>query len=367
MSRKSRERDDAVLRSLVLPQPGERGRTHVTVLRELEEVRLDDDLRLRPEPDMGIDLRDLGERTFLLPQRDEPFEQRPSQLFGEAGSDTADVEQRALEVRPQDQRPKRVFALAFAGRDPTDDAVQRRLLLDLDPVFAPLADLVPGLLVLRDDALEASGDDHVVIVDPAALDVVAEDDPIVDVDEIGQQRLPLHLREAHHGLLADVQDVEDDVRRREGLREVLDVDLSARPFSLLELLEARERAVHDDDLAVQDRVFPSMDLQVRIAALDVVEPPVLEAVTVPHERESPRAVPLQLEDMVLRVKRRLAALRKHRLDDVEVGVEGRHPLSWLSRPGGCACTPPRGPGSASTRISSPWASPCPPPLPGSRP
>src|SRR5207245_7426420 len=110
---------------------------------------------LRPEADMGIDLRDLGERTRVLPQRDQPFEQRPSQLFGEAGPDTADVEQRALEVRPQDQRPERVFALAFAGRDPANDAVQRRLLLDLDPVFAPLADLFTGLLLLPDDARAA--------------------------------------------------------------------------------------------------------------------------------------------------------------------------------------------------------------------
>src|SRR5256712_10847566 len=340
MSRKSRERDDAVFRSLVLPQTGERGRAHVTVLRELEEMRLDDDLRLRPEADMGIDLRDLGERTRVLPQRDEPFEQCPPQFFGEAGPDPADVEEYPFEVGPEDQRPERVFSLALAGRDPANDAVQRRLLLDLDPVFAPLADLVPGLLVLRDDALEASGDDRVVIVDPAALDVVAEDDPIVDLDEIGQQRLPLHLGEAHHGLLADVQDVEDDVRRRERLREVLDVDLSARPFPLLELLETRERAVHDDDLAVQDGVFASADRQVRIAALDVVEPPVLEAVTVPHDGERPRAVPLQLEDMVLRVERRLAAFRKHRLDDVDVRVEGGHPLSWLSRPGGSPSTPP---------------------------
>src|SRR5439155_3651946 len=166
-------------------------RAHMTVLRELEEVCLDDDLRFRPEADVCVDLRDLLERTLRLPQGDEPVEERPPQLFGEAGPDPADVEERAFEVGSEDQRPERVLALAFARGDPADDGVERRLLLDLDPVFAPRANPVPRLLVLRDDAFEAARDDRVVVIDPAALDVVAQDDPIVDLDEIRQDRLAL--------------------------------------------------------------------------------------------------------------------------------------------------------------------------------
>src|SRR5207245_7863331 len=189
------DRDEATLRPLVFPQAGERRRAHVAVFRELEEVCFDDDLGIRPEPDVGIDLRHFGERTLLLPQSAEPFEERPPQLFGETGPDPADVEERALEVRPEDQGPERVLSLAFARGDPADDAVQGRLLLDLDPVLAPPADVVPGLLVLRDDALEAPRDDGAVIIEPAALDVIAQADAIVDLDEIGQDRLALHLGE----------------------------------------------------------------------------------------------------------------------------------------------------------------------------
>src|SRR5438552_3134524 len=151
------------------------------------------------------------------------------------------MEERALEVRSEDQGPERVLSLAFAGRDPADDGVERRLLLDLDPVLAPFTHLVARLLVLGDDALETARDDRVVVIDPAALDVVAQDDPIVDLDQIGQDRLALHLREAHDGLVPDVQDIEHDVRRRKGLRKILDLDLAARPLPLLKFLETGQR------------------------------------------------------------------------------------------------------------------------------
>src|SRR5881628_3924279 len=105
------------------------------------EVRLDDNLGFGPEPDVGIDLRHLGERALLLPQGDEPQEERPSEFFGKTGPDAADMEERAFEIGPEDQGPERVRALAFARGDPADDAVQGRLLLDLDPVFASLADV----------------------------------------------------------------------------------------------------------------------------------------------------------------------------------------------------------------------------------
>src|SRR2546422_4395667 len=347
----SSERDGAILGPFVVPDPRERRRAHVAVLRELEEVRLDDDLRLRPEPDVRVNFRDLWERALLLPQGDEPLEERPPQLFGEAGPDPTDVEERALEVRSEDQRPERVLALAFARSDPADDRVEGRLLLDLDPVLAPLADLIAGLLVLRDDALETPRDDRVVIVDAAALDVVAQHDPIIDLDEIRQDRLALHLGEAHDGFVPDVQDIEHDVRRRKGLREVLDLDLAARPLPLLQFLETGQRPVHDHDLPVEDGGTPRVNGEVRIAGLDVVQAAVLKAESVAHDRERPRAVPLQLEDVVLRVEGSLAALREHRLDDVEVRVEWRHPFNWPSRPRGLPSTRPSDPAWASSR---PW-------------
>src|SRR3989454_9668484 len=347
----SRERDDALLRPLVVAHAGERRRAHVTVLRELEEVRLDDNLGFGPEPDMRIDLRDLGERTLLLPQGDEPLEERPSEFFGETGPDAADMEERAFEIGPEDQGPERVRALALARGDPADDAVQSRLLLDLDPVFASLADVVSGLPVLRDDAFEAPRDDRVVVIDPAAFDVVAQDDFVIHLDEIGQDRLALHLGEAHHGLVADVEDVEDDVRRRQGLREMVDLDLAARLLPLLEFLEARQRTVHDHDLPVEDRRFPRVDREVRIPRLDIREATVLKPQAVAHDREGPRPVPFQFEDVILRIERGLAAFREHRLDDVCVRVERRHPLSWPSRPRGSPSTRPSGPVSAGSRPS----------------
>src|SRR5712691_3156933 len=88
----SSEGDDAVLGPLVFPQPRERRRAHVPVLRELEEMGLDDDDRLRPEADVGVDHGDLGKRTFLLAQREEALEEGAPQRFGEAGADAADVE-----------------------------------------------------------------------------------------------------------------------------------------------------------------------------------------------------------------------------------------------------------------------------------
>src|SRR5207249_1593067 len=265
----SRERDDALLGPLVVAHAGERRRAHVTVLRELEEVRLDDNLGFRPEPDMRIDLRHLGERALLLPQGDEPLEEGRPQLFGETGPDPANVEERAFEIGPEDQGPERVRALALARGDPADDAVQSRLLLDLDPVLAPLADVVPGLLVLRDDALEAPRDDGIVVIDPAAFDVVAQDDFVIHLDEIGQDRLALHLGQAHHGLVADIEDVEHDVRRRQGLCEMVDLDLPARLLPLLEFLKARQRTVHNYDLPVQNRRLPRVDREVRIPRFDV--------------------------------------------------------------------------------------------------
>src|SRR5207245_10746606 len=84
------ERHDAVRWPFVLPQASERRRAHVPVLRELEEVRLDDNLRFRPEPDVRVDLRDLRERAFLLPQGGEPLAKRPPQLYRTAGADPAD-------------------------------------------------------------------------------------------------------------------------------------------------------------------------------------------------------------------------------------------------------------------------------------
>src|SRR2546422_2072440 len=100
----SSECDGAILGPFVVPDPGERRSAHVAVLREFEEVRLDDDLRLRPEADVRVDLWDLRERALLLPQSDEPLEERAPQLFGEARPDPADVKESPLEVPAEDQR-----------------------------------------------------------------------------------------------------------------------------------------------------------------------------------------------------------------------------------------------------------------------
>src|SRR5438552_10640432 len=345
------ERYDAILGPLVVADAGEGWRAHVTVLRELEEVRLDDDLGFRPEANVGIDLRDLGKGTLLLPQDDEPLEERPSQRLGEAGPDPADVEEGAFEVGSEDQRPERVLALAFTRGDPADDGVERRLLLDLDPVFAPFPHLVARLLVLGDDALETAPDDRVVVIDPAALDVVTQDDPIVDLDEIRQDRLALHLGEAHDGLVPDVQDIEHDVRRRKGPRKILDLDLAARPLPLLQFLETGQRPVHDHDLPVEDRRLPRVDREVGVPRLAIIETSVLKPKPVAHDLERPRAVPFQLEDVVLRIEGSLAAVRAHRHDHVDARVERRHPLSWPSWPRGSPSTRPSDPASASSR---PW-------------
>src|SRR5207302_7703768 len=93
------ERDNAVLGPLVLPQPRERRGTHVSVLRELEEMDLRHDLRTRPEPNLGVDLGDLGERTGLLAQGDEPRIERPPEGLGESRADAADVQPDARIVR----------------------------------------------------------------------------------------------------------------------------------------------------------------------------------------------------------------------------------------------------------------------------
>src|SRR2546422_3628161 len=252
-----------------------------------------------------------GERTLLWPQGAEPLEVRPSEFFGETGPDAADMEERAFEIGPEDQGPERVRALALARGDPADDAVQSRLLLDLDPVFASLADVVPGLLVLRGDALEAPRDDRVVVIDPAAFDVVAQDDFVVHLDQIGEDRLALHLGKAHHRLVADVEDVEDNVRRRQGLREMVDLDLAARLLPLLQFLEAWQRTVHDHDLPVEDRRFPRVDREGRIPRLDVRQAAVLKPEAVAHDRQGPGPVPLQPGAGILRLERGLAALREH--------------------------------------------------------
>ena len=66
------------------------------VLRELEEVDLGHNLRPGPEPDVGVDLGDLGEGAGLLAQGDEPRIERPPEELGESRADAADVEQLAL-------------------------------------------------------------------------------------------------------------------------------------------------------------------------------------------------------------------------------------------------------------------------------
>src|SRR5439155_17231928 len=94
----------------------------------------------------------------------------------EARSDAAHVEQRSFEVGPHDQRTERVLPLALPRCDACNHAIERRLLLDLDPVLAPLPGTVSSILSFRNDPFEAACDDRVVIVDPAGLDVLAEDD-----------------------------------------------------------------------------------------------------------------------------------------------------------------------------------------------
>src|SRR2546428_9030137 len=98
---KSCERHGAILGPFVVPDPGEGRRAHVAVLRELEEGRLDDDLRPRPEADGRADLRDLRERALLLPQGARPLEERPARLFGEAGPDPPAMEDPPPEARPE--------------------------------------------------------------------------------------------------------------------------------------------------------------------------------------------------------------------------------------------------------------------------
>src|SRR5439155_1080739 len=78
------------------------------------------------------------------------------------------------------------------------------------------------------------------------------------------------------GRVPNVQDIENDVRCRQGLCEILDLDLATRPFPLLEFLETRQRAVHDDDLPVEDLGLPRVDREVRVPRFDVVQAPVLK-------------------------------------------------------------------------------------------
>src|SRR2546425_367679 len=73
-TRRFLERHGAFLGPLVLPQPRKGRGAHLAVFRELEEVRLDDDLRLCPEPDVRVDLGDFRERAPPLTQREKPFE-----------------------------------------------------------------------------------------------------------------------------------------------------------------------------------------------------------------------------------------------------------------------------------------------------
>src|SRR5437660_4060051 len=321
------ERDNAVLGPLVLPQPRERRGAHVPVLRELEEMDLRHDLRPRPEPDVGVDLGDLGERTGFLAQGDEPRIERPPEELGESRADAADVEQGALIVRAHDQGAERVLPLPLPGRDARDHAVEGRLLLDLDPVLRPFTRRVPRIFSLRDDAFQAAGDDGVVVVDPAGLDVVAEHDPIVLPDDHTKERLPLHLRLAHHILVADVADAQGHVGRGERLNEIVLVDLGAGPLPLLQLLEARLPVPHHDDLAVDDRRLLRPHLEVRVPWLDEGHSAVLEPLALAEEADGPRPVPLELVDVIDGIERRLAALREHRLDQEGLRVRSHRVLA----------------------------------------
>src|SRR5438094_4544664 len=301
------------------------------VLRELEEVDLGHNLRPGPEPDVGVDLGDLREGTGLLAQGDEPWIERPPEELGESRADAADVEQLALVVRAHDQGAEGVLPLPFAGRDARDHAVEGRLLLDLDPVLRPFAGRIPRILSFRDDAFQAAPDHGVVVVDPARLDVIAEHDPIVLLEDLAKKGLPLHLRLAHHVLVADVEDVEGDVCCGERLDEIVLMDLGPGTFPLLQLLEARLPVPHHDDLAVEDRGLLRPYLQVRVPRLDERHAAVLEPLPVAEEAYGPRPVPFELVDVIRRIEWRLAALREHRLDQEGVGVRS-HRVPAAPRP-----------------------------------
>src|SRR3990170_424059 len=319
-----RERDDAIPRGFVLAQPRERGRPEVAVLRELEEMDLADRLGAGPEGDVRVrDLGDLVERARSL-EGSEPCDECTSTGLGEPRADTPDVNESIPVVGAEDDRAERVTPLAFARGHAADHAIERCLLLDLDPVLAPSARLVPARCPFRDDALEASCENGAVVVHASRRDEVADDDMAIDLHEIAEDLLALDERAGHHLAVLDIQHIEDDVRRGEGPGEVLDPNRVARLLPFLELREARAVAVHDDDLPIENRVRPRPHADLRVAALDERETAVLEAVAVADETDRPRPIPLELVDVVRGVEWRLAGVREHRPDHVPVWV---HPLS----------------------------------------
>src|SRR6267143_7102843 len=109
------------------------------------------------------------------------------------GPDAADVKERSFVVCAHDEGPERVLPLSLAGRDAGNHTIEGRLLLDLDPILAPLPRAVSGVASLRDDPFEPSREDRVVVVDPTGLDVIAHDDAIVFLQDFLQKGLPLHL------------------------------------------------------------------------------------------------------------------------------------------------------------------------------
>src|SRR3990170_3766908 len=184
------ERDRAVPRGLVLPEAREGRRPQVTVLRELQEVDLRDDLGAGPEGHVRVhDLRFLVEGAGSL-EPAEPFVDRPSADLGEPRPPPAEMDETAFLVGPEDEGSERVAPLPLARRDPADDAVEGRLLLDLHPVLAPRPRPLPARLALRDDALPTPREDHVVVVHASGRDDVAQDDMVVDRDEVVEDRLP---------------------------------------------------------------------------------------------------------------------------------------------------------------------------------
>ena len=225
-------------------------------------------------------------------------------------------------VGTEDRGAERVAPPPLPRRDPADHAVEGRFLLDLDPVPPPGPGLVPARRPLRDDPLEAPRKDRVVVVHPAGRDEVAQDDMLVDDDEVLEDRLPLEEGPRLDLPAAHEEDVEHDVRRGRRPRQAVDPDRVAPVLPLSELREARPAGVHDDDLAVEDRVLPRARADLRIPVLDEGEAAVLESLAVPHEGNRTRAVPLQLEDVLLGVERDLAGLREHGLDEEPVGIGG---------------------------------------------
>src|SRR3972149_1902100 len=184
------EGDDTILGRPIVPEPAERRRPEVSFLRELEEPHLDDDLRSRPELDRGIHLRDLGERARTF-ERQEPFEDQPPSQLIESRPDAAQVHELAVVVRAEDQRAEARRPLAETFRDPTHDAVLKLGLLDLDPVLAPLPEMVPRPPALRQNALEASLHDGSEERDALLFDDLAQDDAVVHGERFAQEGVPL--------------------------------------------------------------------------------------------------------------------------------------------------------------------------------